>query len=170
MNESVKLGAVVAIAGVLILSLVGGSIWFMSRPAQKPALDKPADVAKFIASSDFDKLKLSERQDYLSQFKPGPEAMEAMKSLSETERRSIFEKAMKARDEERQKQAKTYFKLPPEQREAWMANYVAQEDKRFAEMRERFEKMRKEGKLPQGMPGGPPGGGPPGGGPGGPPP
>jgi hypothetical protein len=81
---------------------------------------------------------------------------------------------MLVREAQMNKEVKTYFKLPAEQREAWMANYVAERDKRRAEMRERFQKMRQQRAAAQGQgtnsQGGAQAGGPPGGPGGGPPP
>ncbi len=158
--------------GVLLVAAIAGFLlWKTKHPSLPPSTAKPVDVAKFVASGGFDELKLSQKRDVLSKLPEGPGMGEALKSLSEEERHTVFEKSMKVREAERRKEIRSYFKLPPEQKEKWMAEYVAKEDKRRAEMREMFEKMRQQsgGKMPSGGPGGgPPDGGPPGGG--GPPP
>jgi len=172
MKEWVKPVAIAGSACVLLLGALGGGMWWMLKAPRKPVLEKPVDVAKFIASPEFDKLKYADRKEYLSKLPQGPEMREALKDLDESARRAVFEKSIQVREAERKKTVREYFKLPPEQREAWMANYVAQEDKRRAEMRERIEQLRKEGKLPEGAGGwgGQRRGGQQGGGQGGPPP
>ncbi len=172
MKDWIKPVAIASGGVVVLLASMGGLMWWMLKPPAKPVTEKPADLAKFIASPVFDDLKFSERKEYLAKLPQGPEMREAFKDLDESSRRAVFEKAMKVREAERTKQAREYFKLPPEQRAAWMAAYVAQEDKRRAEMRERIEQLRKEGKLPErgqgqgggrnrGQDGAPPQGGPP---------
>ncbi len=160
--------------------LAAGSLYGMNwlkRHPSKPAPEaKPVEVAKYIASDSFDKLRLPEKEALFESLRPKAEAggvppdpRAMMKDLSETERRAVFEKMMQLRDAKTSQAARAYLKLPPDARAAWMANYVAEQDKRREEMRERMKQMRQQrqaqgGKAGSNGPGGPDGG------PGGPPP
>lgn len=157
--------ALLCVLGVALLSAAAayGVKWQKRHPA-KPAADaKPVELAKFVASDSFDKLRLSEKEAMLETIRPGPgvDPRVAMKDLSEAERHTVFEKMMQVREAKANKQARDYFKLPKDKREAWMVNYVAEQDKRRAEMRERFKQMRQQRGQGQGGAGVPPPGGPP---------
>ena len=155
---------------------ISGLNWMKRHPSPPPSTAKPVELAKFVISDSFDKLRLSQKEEYLEKLRPTPgvDPRTALSDLSENERRSVFEKMMAVRDARMKKNAKEYFKLPKDQRDAWMANYIAENDKRRAEMRERFRQMRQQqGQTASngGSGGGAPAGGPPpGGAPGGPPP
>lgn len=179
----------IAVAVAVCVSLLGyGAVWGVGwvkrHPSPPPAGAKPVELVKYVVSDSFDKLRLSQKEEYFEKLRPAPgvDPREAMKGLSEAERGKVFEKMMAVREARMKKEAKDYFSLPKDQRAAWMASHIAEQDKRRAEMRERFRQMREQrqaqggqqqgaqgssgGQRPEG---GPPGGGPDGG-PGGPPP
>jgi hypothetical protein len=187
-------GLSLAVLALLGVAAAYAFDWVKRHPAQPKDGAKPVEVAKFIVSDSFKNMKLSDKEAYLEKLRggspggaaaPGAPPMDpraAMRDLDENTRREVFEQMMAVREARMKKEAKDYFKLSKEDREAWMAKHIAEQDKRREEMRARFAQMRQQQAASQGTKssggtssnrasgGGPPGGGGPDGGPGGPPP
>jgi len=159
-------GAILLVVALLVYGGVSWANWAKRHPAPPKEGAKPVEIAKFITSDSFSKLRLSQQEEYLKKMMPAPgtDPREAMKDMDDKTRRALFERMRDVREAQMKKTAREYFALPKEQRAAWMAIHVAEQDKRREEMRARFQQMRQQRQ------GGNAGGPPPGGGPGGPPP
>jgi len=137
-----------SLAGValIVYGSVLGYDWLKRNPSKPKEDAKPVEVAKFIASDSFNKLPLVEKEEYLQKLRSGGgDPRETFKNMDQGARESFMQKSMEVRDARQRKTAKEYCSLSKEDREKWIANYVAEQDKRRAEMRARFGQMRGPG-------------------------
>lgn len=147
-----------AIVAILLCGLV--STYAVIRKP-RPKSDKPEDIAKFVASDGFKKLSDDEQKAYMRQMRPPRGAnredmRKRMDSLTEAERQAMFRNMHELRERERIAELKKYFALSKAEREKYLDEKIAEEDRRFAEFEKRMAQHRaqaaqnaKNGEQPQ---------------------
>lgn len=150
MKDSIKTTIAAAACALFLCGVLGAVLYWIFMPASKPVTEKPADIAKFIASDKFDNLKFSEKQTYVN--KIGMPNRESIQSLSEAERGKLFENTMAVREQEMSRTARSYCALKTqEEKNKFLDEHIAKQNQRMAEMRAnrppREERPKPEGET-----------------------
>ena len=127
-------------AAVVLAGVLGGILAFFTTP--KPKSDKPEDIAKFAASSKFDRLTNKQKEEYLRQLRPRPgerrdRRNNPMRSMSEQERRALFRQMGAMRQRQMLKEYRAYMKMNQAEKNAFLDAKIAEQDKRMAEWAKR---------------------------------
>ena len=126
-----------------------------------PKSEKTEDLAKFVASKDFQRLSLEKQKYYTSKLRGNQgerpnfrQMRQTFEKLSDTERRTAFENMRRADEVRRNKEALAYIKMSKAERVAYLDKQIEEFDKRAEEMRKRFE-QRQQDRQNQNRPQGP---------------
>ena len=127
-------------AAVVLAGVLGGVLAFFTTP--KPKSDKPEDIAKFAASSKFDRLTNKQKEEYLRQLRPRPgerrdRRNNPIRSMSEQERRALFRQMGAMRQRQMLKEYRAYMKMNQAEKNAFLDAKIAEQDKRMAEWAKR---------------------------------
>ena len=127
-------------AAVVLAGVIGGVLAFFTTP--KPKSDKPEDIAKFAASSKFDRLTNKQKEEYLRQLRPRPgerrdRRNNPMRNMSEQERRALFRQMGAMRQRQMLKEYRAYMKMNQAEKNAFLDAKIAEQDKRMAEWAKR---------------------------------
>ena len=127
-------------AAVVLAGVLGGILAFFTTP--KPKSDKPEDIAKFAASSKFDRLTNKQKEEYLRQLRPRPgerrdRRNNPMRNMSENERRALFRQMGAMRQRQMLKEYRAYMKMNQAEKNAFLDAKIAEQDKRMAEWAKR---------------------------------
>jgi len=130
-------------AAVILAGILGGVLAFFTTP--KPKSDKPEDIARFAASSKFDRLTNKQKEEYLRRLRPRPgerrdRRNNPMRNMSEQERRALFRQMGAMRQRQMLKEYRAYMKMNQAEKNAFLDAKIAEQDKRMAE----FAKRRAE--------------------------
>ena len=125
---------------VILAGGLGGILAFFTTP--KPKSDKPEDIAKFAASSKFDRLTNKQKEEYLRQLRPRPgerrdRRNNPMRNMSEQERRALFRQMGAMRQRQMLKEYRAYMKMNQAEKNAFLDAKIAEQDKRMAEWAKR---------------------------------
>jgi hypothetical protein len=139
---------IVGIAALLLVAASATAGWLFWPHRPDPRTASPAELAKFIASDDFGKLPAEQQQGYFDQaavrLPRQGRTIQGAEGLSPQEREALSarlgEQRMKSRMAE-------YFKLPPEERTAYL-------DKQIDDMQARRDEMQARQDFPTSQPGG----------------
>ena len=134
------IAATVLLAGALAL----GTLSYYAFRKPRPKSDRPEDIAKFIASSGFNRLSAAERQAYLRKLRPAPgqgqipSRRPRMQNMSGEERSAFMANMMRLFEQERNRRLKKYFALKTqEEKNAFLDAELAKMEQRRAEFEER---------------------------------
>ena len=127
-------------AAVILAGILGGVLAFFTTP--KPKSDKPEDIARFAASSKFDRLTNKQKEEYLRRLRPRPgerrdRRNNPMRSMSEQERRALFRQMGAMRQRQMLKEYRAYMKMNQAEKNAFLDAKIAEQDKRMAEWAKR---------------------------------
>lgn len=127
-------------AAVILAGIIGGILAFFTTP--KPKSDKTEDIAKFAASSKFDRLTNKQKEEYLRKLRPRPgerrdRRNNPMRNMSEQERRALFRQMGAMRQRQMLKEYRAYMKMNQAEKNAFLDAKIAEQDKRMAEWAKR---------------------------------
>lgn len=131
---------ITTVSAIVLAGVLGGLLAFFTTP--KPKSDKPEDIAKFAASSKFDRLTNKQKEEYLRQLRPRPgerrdRRNNPIRSMSEQERRALFRQMGAMRQRQMLKEYRAYMKMNQEEKNAFLDAKIAEQDKRMAEWAKR---------------------------------
>lgn len=147
------------LTGVVIILIAAFCFVYARYIAEPtPKSEKTEDLAKFIASKDFQRLSLEKQRYYTSKLRGNQgerpnfrQMRQSFEKLSDSERRTAFDNMRRADEVRRNKEALAYVKMSKEERIAFLDKQIEEFDKRAEEMRKRFE--QRQGQRPQGQQG-----------------
>jgi len=132
--------------GVVLVVLAGSAVaawWYFVPPRLPEPKHQSADeVVNFVASEDFRKLPEPRRQEYIRKVRkayPGFSLMQKanMRSLTEEQRHRFHRNFHESRQREMNNRIEKYFKLPVEQRTAYMDEMIDGMQRRMSQPRRR---------------------------------
>lgn len=131
---------ITTVSAIVLAGVLGGLLAFFTTP--KPKSDKPEDIAKFAASSKFDRLTNKQKEEYLRRLRPRPgerrdRRNNPIRSMSEQERRALFRQMGAMRQRQMLKEYRAYMKMNQEEKNAFLDAKIAEQDKRMAEWAKR---------------------------------
>ena len=109
-RRKAMIAATVLLAGALAL----GTLSYYAFRKPRPKSDRPEDIAKFIASSGFNRLSAAERQAYLRKLRPAPgqgqipSRRPRMQNMSGEERSAFMANMMRLFEQERNRRLKKW--------------------------------------------------------------
>lgn len=137
----------VAATVLLAVAIAIGTASYHAFRKPRPKSDRPEDIAKFVASSGFNRLSAAERQAYLRKLRPDPAQGQTqsrrprMQNMSGEERSAFMANMMRLFEQERSRRLKKYFALQTqEEKNAFLDAELAKMEQRRAE----FEKLRRQ--------------------------
>ena len=137
----------VAATVLLAVAIAIGTASYHAFRKPRPKSDRPEDIAKFVASSGFNRLSAAERQAYLRKLRPDPAQGQTqsrrprMQNMSGEERSAFMANMMRLFEQERSRRLKKYFALQTqEEKYAFLDAELAKMEQRRAE----FEKLRRQ--------------------------
>lgn len=140
-RRKMTIAATVLLAGAIAI----GTASYHAFRKPRPKSDRPEDIAKFVASSGFNRLSAAERQAYLRKLRPDPaqgrtqSRRPRMQNMSGEERSAFMANMMRLFEQERSRRLKKYFALQTqEEKNAFLDAELAKMEQRRAE----FEKLR----------------------------
>lgn len=124
-----KLLWLVGSGGTAAAALAAAILFAWSRVPPDPASAPPEEVARYLASERFAQLPLEQKQVYLETLRQNASgdpsrAMRAMDSLTETERERLHENMGAVFQARMRQEIDRYFELPPEQRVAYLDEWI----------------------------------------------
>lgn len=139
-------------AVAVLLTVLAGYVAVAAFAVPKPKSDKPEDVAKFVASADFRKLSAEQQRAYADRMRPAPgtgrnEMRRRLEALSAGERQAMFRNMRDLHEKQQIEELKKYFKLSKAERERYLDEKIAEEDKRFAEFAARRAEREAQAKA-----------------------
>ena len=145
------------LTGVVVILIAAFCFVYAKYIAEPtPKSEKTEDLAKFVASPDFQRLPLEKQKYYTSKLRGNQgerpnfrQMRQTFEKLSETERRTAFENMRRADEVRRNKEALAYVKMSREERIAYLDRQIAEFDRRAEEMRKRMEQRQQN--RPQGQ-------------------
>lgn len=142
-RRKMTIAATVLLAGTIAI----GTASYHAFRKPRPKSDRPEDIAKFVASSGFNRLSAAERQAYLRKLRPDPAQGQTqsrrprMQNMSGEERSAFMANMMRLFEQERSRRLKKYFALQTqEEKNAFLDVELAKMEQRRAE----FEKLRRQ--------------------------
>lgn len=142
-RRKMTIAATVLLAGAIAI----GTASYHAFRKPRPKSDRPEDIAKFVASSGFNRLSAAERQAYLRKLRPDPAQGQTqsrrprMQNMSGEERSAFMANMMRLFEQERSRRLKKYFALQTqEEKNAFLDVELAKMEQRRAE----FEKLRRQ--------------------------
>lgn len=142
-RRKMTVAATVLLAGAIAI----GTASYHAFRKPRPKSDRPEDIAKFVASSGFNRLSAAERQAYLRKLRPDPAQGQTqsrrprMQNMSGEERSAFMANMMRLFEQERSRRLKKYFALrTQEEKNAFLDAELAKMEQRRAE----FEKLRRQ--------------------------
>ncbi len=142
-RRKMTIAATVLLAGAIAI----GTASYHAFRKPRPKSDRPEDIAKFVASSGFNRLSAAERQAYLRKLRPDPAQGQTqsrrprMQNMSGEERSAFMANMMRLFEQERSRRLKKYFALQTqEEKNACLDAELAKMEQRRAE----FEKLRRQ--------------------------
>ncbi len=146
-------------AAAAVLLICAGALGFASYEMfrkPRPASDRPEDIAKFIASADFNRLSMAERQAYLRKLRPAPGQGQSRRrpqpqNMSREEHSAFMSNMMRLFEQERNRRMKEYFALRTrEEKNAFLDAELAKMEQRHAEFEKRHRQRDAERKKNEG--------------------